>query len=170
MTERPPFRETQRFTRWWAWRFVVAGLVAVGAATGWALFREAAEGPGAAVGIAVGVYALLAALLWLFLAGNLVTEVEADGVYFRYFPFHRARQRIGLEQIDQWEARRYNPLLDYGGWGIRIGLRARGKAYNMYGRWGVWFRTGDGRQCLLGTQQPEAFAAALRAALDARQA
>ena len=163
------FKETQRFTRWWAWRFGIAGLVAVGAVTGWALFREAGEGPGAMVGVAVGVYALLGALSWLFLAGSLVTEVEADGVYFCYFPFHRAPRRIGLEQIERWEARRYNPLLDYGGWGIRVGLRARGRAYNMHGRWGVWFRATDGRQLLLGTQEPEAFTAALQAALDARQ-
>ena len=129
MDERPGFREAQRFTRWWAWRFVIAGLPAVGAVMGWALIQEtaeaAAEWPGGAlVAVAVGAYALLGALLWLFLAGSLVTEVEEGGVFYRFFPFHRTRRRIGLEEIEEWELRRYNPILDYGGWGIRVGLRA----------------------------------------------
>ncbi|GIX06060.1 MAG: hypothetical protein KatS3mg115_0463 [Candidatus Poribacteria bacterium] len=96
---------------------------------------------------------------------RLETEVRTDGVYFRLFPLHLRYRRIGLEEIASLEARRYRPIRNFGGWGIRWG-RLDGhpaRAYNATGNRGVLFCLRDGRWILLGSQRPDELVAAVRA-------
>ena len=63
--------------------------------------------------------------------------------------------------------RSYNPIRDYGGWGIRWGTK--GKAYNVSGNRGLYLEFSDGKQLLIGLQKPEEFVEALDLALDKRR-
>lgn len=47
----------------------------------------------------------------------------------------------------------YNPIGDWGGWGIRY--NSRGRAYNMYGNEGVEVTLKNGKVILFGTQRPD---------------
>jgi hypothetical protein len=107
-----------------------------------------------------GLYMLLgAALMWLFFKGVMTTEVRPTGLYVRLFPFHVSAKKIELLGLVRCEARSYNPIREYGGWGIKAG---RGKrAYNVSGNRGVELEFDDGRILLIGSRMPEQLAGAV---------
>ena len=90
--------------------------------------------------------------LVLFLAG-LVTEVRMDGIYIRYFPFHRIFRIMPFDAIRNCGITSYRPFRDYGGWGVRYGAGA--KAYIVSGNRGLWLDLYSGTRILLGSQRPE---------------
>ena len=96
--------------------------------------------------------------LTLFYKMALVVEVREDGLHYSFFPF--IRRTIAFENIAHCEARSYNPLKEYGGWGVRYGRS--GKAYNVSGQRGVQLELATGERLLLGSQRPEELAAAIR--------
>lgn len=70
---------------------------------------------------------------------------------------------IRFEDIASVQAVTYNPLLEYGGWGIRgFGKKI---AYNAQGNRGVLVTLKSGGTVLLGSQQPEDLEAAIRSGL-----
>ncbi|MEJ2722106.1 MAG: DUF6141 family protein [bacterium] len=106
------------------------------------------------------LYILLgAALLYLYFAGRLVTEVRPDGLYVRYVPFHRSFHQIPLSGVAECGARTYKPVREYGGWGIRKGVGK--KAYNVSGNRGVELRFEDGSKLLIGSRKPDQLESAL---------
>jgi hypothetical protein len=157
----PLFREVQRFRQPWLWFPILAWA----GWTTWALWRQIIQG--VPVGSnPMGDTALL--LVWalstvgipaLFLATRLRTEVRPDGVHIRFTPFHLRDRFHPLEALVAAEAVTYRPLLEYGGWGIRVG--PKGWAYNVSGNRGVRLTFADGRRLLVGSQKPEAFVDAL---------
>lgn len=103
----------------------------------------------------------LPVLLWIVV---LITEVKADGIYYRFFPFHHSFHKIPFSLIRRYRVCTYHPIGDYGGWGIRYGWRGKGKAYNVSGNRGVKFEFAEGRPLLIGSQRPEEFARAIEQA------
>jgi len=97
----------------------------------------------------------------LFYICNLRTEVRADGLYFRFFPFQRSFHKISISDIKTYEVRTYRPIMEYGGWGIRYSLRY-GKAYNVSGNLGIQLVLKNGSKILFGSQKPEEFLEALK--------
>ena len=61
--------------------------------------------------------------------------------------------------------RQYRPILDYGGWGIRWGP-GKGWAYNVSGNRGVQLELLDGKQLLIGSQNPEKLAQMIGKAMN----
>ncbi len=53
----------------------------------------------------------------------------------------------------------YRPILEYGGWGIRYGLR--GRAYNVSGNRGLRVELTNGKHILFGSAKPEELKLAL---------
>lgn len=137
------FREVQRFRQRWLWTLLggVAFLMLVSGPLSW----------GGLVGIGA-----VAAFLYIL---RLQTEVRTDGIYLKLWPIHRSFRRIPWSEIERCESRRYRPLREFGGWGIRW---APGKlAYNVSGDRGVWIERTNGRTILIGSQRPEDFVAAI---------
>lgn len=160
----PPvrYREEQRFTQWWLWLPVLAGAVVCWVAVVAAIDER--DEPSWWIG------ALLAALVGtglpvLFAVARLRVEVEPAQIVVRYRPF--TTRRIELDAVDRIESVTYRPLREYGGWGIK-GWSRRKVAYNVRGTRGVRLTLADGRTVLLGSQDPDALAAAIRAARSAR--
>lgn len=150
------FRETQRFTQPLIW-MVILGCAAV---MWWMSIHHVAAGRigdnvGTDIFIAAFFLAFGVGLPALFLALQLITEVRQDGIYVRFVPFHRKWRRFGFDEVTNIESRTYSPLLDYGGWGLRLG--PCGWAYNVKGTLGVHLTFNTGKQLLIGTQQPDAF-------------
>jgi hypothetical protein len=104
----------------------------------------------------------------LFYVGNLTTEVRADGIYYRFFPFHLRFHRIAAESLVSYEVRTYKPIKDYGGWGIRYGRGS--KAYNVSGNRGVMLEFSDGKRLLIGSQKPDDLANAISMAFGKKPA
>lgn len=99
----------------------------------------------------------IAYLIWIF---RLETEVRQNGLRIRFFPFHRDFKVFELEDLSEYRVRRYRPLLEYGGWGIRWGLK--GRAYNVSGNQGVQLVFKDGKRLLLGSARPNELEVAIR--------
>jgi hypothetical protein len=72
----------------------------------------------------------------------------------------RTRFRIPLRHIARAYARRYHPLKEYGGWGIRNGRE--GRAFTLGGRDGVQLVLRSGTRVLIGSRQAEELASAIR--------
>ena len=96
---------------------------------------------------------LVAGLLVLVTFTNLVTEISRDGISYRMWPFHSKSRILGWDEIETIELRKYRPIGEYGGWGVRIG--SNGKAYNVKGNMGIQLTLTDGKRILIGTQKPE---------------
>lgn len=95
----------------------------------------------------------------LFYFLKLTTEVRKDGIYYRFKPFHIRWNRIVLQDVKKYEIRKYNPLKEYGGYGIRYGLK--GRAYNVSGVMGIQFELNNGKKILIGTQAADNFKEAI---------
>ena len=99
--------------------------------------------------------------LFLVLSLRLETKVDKEGIHYRMWPFHRAFRDISCEEISHWEVRKYHPIRDYGGWGIRTSFYRRGQAYSIMGNRGVYMEMRDGKKILLGTQREEELRSAM---------
>lgn len=89
----------------------------------------------------------------LFFFTELRIAVTSDGIFVKFFPFHFNWKHIHPEEINSFKDVIYNPILEYGGWGIRYSRN--GKAYNVSGNKGVLLTFKNGKKLLLGTQRPD---------------
>lgn len=157
----PLYREVQRFRQPWFRALILAiSLISL-----WSLVQQIFLGqpfgnnpaPDWAVILIALVFGLgLPVLAYIV---NLVTEVRNDGIYLRFFPFHSGFRKIALGDIEGYEPVDYNPIREYGGWGIRYGRK--GKAYNVSGSRGVRLTLTRGKPLLIGSATPEKLAGAL---------
>lgn len=102
-------------------------------------------------------------VLWFLWVLSLSVSVTDEGIRYRFFPL--AWGLIRFDEIEGCEARTYRPIREYGGWGIRYGLRG-GKAYNVKGNQGVQLVLKNGRRILFGSQCAEELAAAIQARVN----
>lgn len=100
------------------------------------------------------IIGLLCSLTALFVMLHLKVEVDSTGVSLRYFPF--LRRRYLFSDIRQVEACTYQPLRDFGGWGIRRGNQ--GWAYTVSGKEGVALTLTDGKWLLIGSRRAQELA------------
>jgi hypothetical protein len=101
-----------------------------------------------------------------FYSLKMVTVVRKDGLYVRFYPFHFSFRHFPIKNIQSYEVLTYNPFRDYGGWGIRYGLK--GKAYNTKGNRGVLFEfteRNNVRKLMIGSQIPEKLSTAIDRAI-----
>jgi len=166
------FREEQRFRQRWIWLLILPLCVGLIGFFAWAMVEQLVRGR--PVGnqpmsdlmlMIIGplLMLLMAGLLWLMWAARLVTEVRDDGIYIRFYPFHRGFLGFLWEEIESFEACSYRPVLDHGGWGIRFG--SGGKAYTVSGNRGLQLSLAGfrSRRVLIGSQRPAELARAVEA-------
>jgi len=94
-------------------------------------------------------------------ATKLITYVITGEVRVRFFPWYS--RKVPLNDIAMSEVRRYRPLAEYGGWGIRWGLHMK-QAYIMSGDMGVELELSDGERLLVGSKRPDELANAITTA------
>ncbi len=99
------------------------------------------------------IFVFMAALAMLFLSMNLQTSIDKTGISYRFFPFHTKSKLIKWTEVDKVYVRKYKPIAEYGGWGIRFGKN--GKALNTSGNKGMQIEFRNGKKLLIGTQRPE---------------
>ena len=162
MQDTPTFYEAQRMRHWWLWAIlaIVAGLAWWSFVQQIVLKQPFGDKPGPdwmiwLITVLCGVIVPVA-----FLLARLETTVDHTGLRLRYVPFRN--RKIDASQIFSHTVVDYRPLREWGGWGIRFGF-GRGWAYTAYGSRGVQLVLADRKRLLVGSQQPEALAAALQA-------
>lgn len=165
------FHEEQRFRQGWIWILILLPLVTLLPIFGFGLYqqfvleRPFGNQPLSDAGLvavslaALGIPLLVVVLLW---RSVLLTDVTSTELRAQLKPFHLRPRVFPLHEIESAEARRYSPIAEYGGWGLRMGWRAgSGWAYNVSGDEGVQLTFRDGKKLLIGSQRASELAAAI---------
>ena len=144
------FEETQRLSP----LIILAIVAAVLVVFGLVLWRTGG-------GLSRPVWMLLGGTV-VFLAGlvamsRMHTEVTPDSVDISMF--YLISESIPHADISEFQVLEYQPLREFGGWGLRYG--PSGRAYSMSGSEGVRLVLQDGSQITLGSQNAEVLAAAI---------
>ncbi len=168
------FHEEQQFRQPWIWLGISASLL--GLLPFWyGLHQQLVEGvpwgdnptsDELLLLITVAMTLLIVGILFLFLKSRLIVTVGSEGIEYRFFPFHRKTHKILWSEIAKAYVRTYRPIVEYGGWGIRYGLK--GKAYNVSGNQGLQLELKDGKRILFGTQQPQQLEMVIKHSLEAK--
>jgi len=91
----------------------------------------------------------------LFTKLKLKTRIDEKGIYYQFFPFHLSFKFIDWNTISKCKIRNYNPITEYGGWGVKFGLKKKEKAYTTKGNIGLQLVLKNGTKVLIGTQKKE---------------
>ncbi len=155
--------EKQRFTQFWLWLIIaVVNLsVAYGAYLQFTTAIDPSGRPMDMVGFYIGLgLALLVDLI--FVLARLETQITKVGIEVRFFPFHLNARFFPWSDIAKSQVRTYEPLSEFGGWGLRGSFSGKGKAFNVSGNQGLQLEFNDGKKLLIGTQKPEEIKAILQ--------
>lgn len=156
------FHEEQKFRQWWL--LVIVSVTSVFPWIGF--FYQIVFGNKFGNNPAPDTFIIIIWLVFgigfplLFLSSKLITLVRQDGVYLKFFPFHRKFKFLALNEIESYEEREYRPIYEYGGWGIRYGFG--GMAYNVSGNKGVQLIMKNKKKVLIGSQKSYEFYKAIK--------
>ena len=92
---------------------------------------------------------------------KLIVVVRRAGIFYRYPPFIIKEQYFLKEEIDRFEIRKYSPIREYSGWGIKYSWGKSGRAISVKGKLGLQLYLKDGKKVLFGTQRTEALKRAM---------
>lgn len=131
------FSEKQHFNQWWFWLIIVMiiGIPAFPILQDGLKHNYNLQQYLTSANVTVLIIPLL--IVVFLLINRLDTQITSEGIRARYFPFHLGYKFYPKETIGLAYVREYNPIGDYGGWGLRLGLFGKGKAYNISGNQGV---------------------------------
>ena len=151
-----PYTEVQKFRQ--PWLIVLLFIFTVLAV--WGIIQQLIFGrPFGNDPVPDWVLALISFMLLVALAAfffmRLETRVDEQGILLRFVPFHFTPKKLSWENIQKIYVRRYRPIGEYGGWGIRRKLFSRSIAYNVSGKYGIQIEMKNGRKILIGTQNPD---------------
>ncbi len=160
------FREKQSFRQQW-WYVILILLTTVPAMifSIYALVMQTVYRTPIGTNPAPNAILILTILLLLaVLIGSLIMELEVWidqlGIHYRFFPLIPKARLISIQEIQEFSVRKYKPIAEYGGWGVRRSFRW-GKAYNVSGNIGIQLYLTNGKKVLFGTHRQQAFLHAL---------
>lgn len=148
------FSERQRFKQIWLWIILLGinGFFIFGLIKQVILEKQFGDKPMSDIGLFI-VTTLTLFLSFLFFNLRLETKIKTDGIYVRFFPFQLNFKHYPWDRLNQSFVRKYNPIGEYGGWGLR-GL-GKNKALNVSGDKGIQLITQDGSKLLIGTNKAD---------------
>ena len=155
MNNEPIFSETQRFKQWWIWML----LIAINILMIYGVFAQVLNGntfgdkPATNSQLLIGT--VISILITIFvLSFRLDTRIKTDGIHVRLFPLQISFRFFPWKNLLKCYVRKYDPVKEYGGWGLRLGLFGKGTAYNISGNEGLQLEFTNGKKLLIGTQKP----------------
>jgi len=96
--------------------------------------------------ITAGVLVLVVGMFAFVASSSLTLQIDGRGVEYKFSPFINTPQLIAWKDIKSAEVVTYNPMHDYGGWGLRHS--SKGKAYNTQGDKGLQLLLQNGKKIL----------------------
>ena len=112
------------------------------------------------------IFALIIAITPIFFF-KLTTRIDEKGVYYQFFPFHFSLKLISWNEISKAYIRTYNPISDYGGWGLKGGWsKSKGKALNVSGDIGLQLVLKNDKKLLIGTKKSDEIKQVLKTYLN----
>lgn len=106
------------------------------------------------IGFQVMAYTFLPISL-LFLFSKLETRIDEKGIHARFLPILWRWRSYPWKDLKNVTVRDCQPLLEYGGWGYRIGIMGQGHAMILSGKKGIQIELQNGKKMLIGTKRDE---------------
>ena len=154
------FKEEQRFRQ--VWLMVLLGfslLVPVGLIIKEYIKDNTSMTTNEFLGSLIGI---IASVLLIFIF-KLSTRIDEKGIHYQFFPFHFSMKTLLWSEITKAEIRTYDPIGEYGGWGLRYSFnKKKGNAVNVSGNIGIQLTLKNGKKLLIGTQKKEAVSSVLK--------
>ncbi len=155
MKKNEDFREIQSMKQWWVWLI----LILVNISLLYGCYQQLILGKPFGTNPASDSWLIIITFIVILITIGtaflkLDTYIDKTGIFVRFLPFQQKYKMFSWSEIESYEVRKYNPIVEFGGWGYRVAAR-RKKAYNMYGKIGLQLRFHDGRIVLIGTQKGE---------------
>ena len=154
------FKEEQRFRQ--VWLMVLLGfslLVPVGLIINEYIKDNTSMTTNEFLGSLIGI---IASVLLIFIF-KLSTRIDEKGIHYQFFPFHFSMKTLLWSEITKAEVRTYDPIGEYGGWGLRYSFnKKKGNAVNVSGDIGIQLTLKSGKKLLIGTQKKEAVSRVLK--------
>ena len=143
------FNEEQRFTQTWLIVLLTVSMMV----PLFLIMKEYINGNMRAVEL-VMVLAIMATAIFPIFFFRLITKIDEQGIHYRFFPFHRSVKTIAWNEIKSASVRTYDPISEYGGWGLKGGFFSKkGKAINVKGDIGIQLVLTNSKKLLIGTQK-----------------
>ena len=161
---RPRFEERQRPRLGRAWPIGLAVVAAVSLIACVVLFRLTQN---ALIRAAAGMIVLAAVAAFVVpyvLLSALMTRVDGEGLHVRLGPMPWKTFRAG--EIASVELSTYDAMREFGGWGVRVGIGGQDDSYTIGGARGVRLTLRNGRRVLVGSDDPDSLATAVRSLLS----
>jgi hypothetical protein len=155
---RPIFVEEQRFGQRWVWVTVMC--LSAGPVLTFGLMYLRSRTFAAWVPLLVVTIPII--IMVLFYATRLVVRVDVDGVHVRWWPFGNVD--LPHHRIASVQAEDYDPMGEFGGWGIKGPAGRWGWCYTVSGRRGVRIELDNRHRLLIGSQRADELAEAIRSA------
>ncbi|MBM3404295.1 MAG: hypothetical protein FJY10_05340 [Bacteroidetes bacterium] len=168
--EKSYFKEEQRFDQLWFRLIILSAWVPLIVIFGFGLYQQLVlkkpwgNHPISDLWLILStlfVFLIMSGATWLVFSIRLITEVTDAGLMYRFPPLINRYKTLDRHSIASFETRQYNPVREYGGWGIRAGGGKRGIAYNVKGKFGLQLHLHNGKKILFGTQRPDALKMAM---------
>lgn len=155
------FTEKQKFTQWWLWLILLSinGMFLYGIYRQIILNEVFGDKPMSDEGL-LFMFVFTVFLSLFFVIMRLETKLDNEAIYVRLFPLHLKFKHFKWDELDKAYVRKYNPITEFGGWGLRLGLN--GKAYNVKGNKGLQLEFKTGKKLLIGTCKVHELDAVLR--------
>jgi hypothetical protein len=156
------FREEQQFRQWWWIVLILGATIPAMVMCIYSLYQQVVRGiqvgnSPAPNGMLIIVIIFLCIMLWGYFSLKLEVWIDQYGIHYRFFPLIFRNKLISKAEIERFEIRKYNSIIDYGGWGVRHGFgRKWQRAYNVSGNIGLQLYLTNGKKVLFGTQRSQA--------------
>lgn len=147
------FKEVQRFDQWWL-RVLLIVILAIAISPLVMDWDNLTLSRFEIASVILSILVILGLFLGFWYVFKLETYIDNKGISYRFFPFHIKPRLKSWDEIKSATVRKYNPILEYGGWGYRISFTKK-KALNTKGNKGVQLFFKNGNELLLGTQHPD---------------
>ncbi len=152
------YSEIQRFRQPWLWSILISVWISAIGAFGFVMDRQLVQDiskgnssmndSGLKVSLILAIV-LVTALIVLFAMAKLTTQIDKKFISYKYFPLHKSFRKIAWKSVVKFEVVTYQPVSQYGGWGIRAGKN--GKVFSVSGNRGLQIELRTGERILIGT-------------------
>jgi hypothetical protein len=150
------FREIQKFRKWW--HFFIAGLpigfvFILFLLVQWDVVQTTNQQKDPILFIIIILF-LVGLFSWFFLL-KLETTINNHVVSVNYYGIPFCKRKMPWSEIEMISLVDYDPLLDYGGWGVKYGMFGNGWCYNVSGNVGIKIKISNKKPFLIGTQKKD---------------
>lgn len=149
------FKEEQRFTQTWLILLLAVSIIVPIGLICQDYFKE--NSTITTNSFITSIVMIIASVLIIFFF-KLKTRIDESGIHYQFFPFHFKYRIISWSEIENAFVRIYDPIGEYGGWGLKGGAfwnKSKGKCINVSGDIGIQLALKNGKKLLIGTQKKE---------------